>query len=71
MIVPSPGGSQKRCMKRAQNWPLLNEPGTVFRYANNDTLAAVQAIEETFEANPPFCEELMEATVDHFEVVYN
>jgi phosphorylated CTD-interacting factor 1 len=22
----------------------------------------------SFEANPPFCEELMEAMVDHFEV---
>lgn len=23
----------------------------------------------SFEANPPFCEELMEAMVDHFEVI--
>ncbi|WP_340589251.1 serine hydrolase [Erythrobacter alti] len=37
----------------AVDWPLINEPGTVFRYANNDTLAAVQAIEHTFEAHPP------------------
>ncbi|MFU7529600.1 serine hydrolase domain-containing protein [Qipengyuania sp. ASV99] len=39
--------------ERAQDWPLLHMPGTVFRYANNDTLAAVQAIEATFEAHPP------------------
>ncbi|MEP3051422.1 MAG: serine hydrolase domain-containing protein [Erythrobacter sp.] len=39
--------------ERAQNWPLINEPGTVFRYANNDTLAAVQAIEMTFLDHPP------------------
>ena len=39
--------------ERAQNWPLLHEPGTVYRYANNDTLAAVQAIEATFDAHSP------------------
>ncbi|WP_379550982.1 serine hydrolase domain-containing protein [Qipengyuania sp. DGS5-3] len=39
--------------ERAENWPLLHTPGTVYRYANNDTLAAVQAIEHTFEENPP------------------
>ena len=39
--------------ERAQNWPLLYLPGTVYRYANNDTLAAVQAIEGSFDANPP------------------
>ena len=39
--------------ERAQNWPLIRTPGTVYRYANNDTLAAVQAIEDTFEAHPP------------------
>ncbi|MGB3711924.1 MAG: serine hydrolase [Erythrobacter sp.] len=33
--------------ERAQNWPLLHEPGTVYRYANNDTLAAVQALSPT------------------------
>jgi len=37
----------------AVDWPLIHEPGTVYRYANNDTLAAVQAIEHTFEAHPP------------------
>lgn len=39
--------------ERAQNWPLVYAPGTIYRYANNDTLAAVKAIEETFEAHPP------------------
>lgn len=39
--------------ERAQNWPLIHKPGTVYRYANNDTLAAVQAIEATFAAHPP------------------
>ncbi len=39
--------------ERAANWPLVHAPGTVFRYANNDTLMAVQAIECSFEANPP------------------
>lgn len=39
--------------ERAQNWPLLNAPGTVYRYANNDTLAAVMAIEETLVDHPP------------------
>ncbi|WP_234421189.1 serine hydrolase domain-containing protein [Erythrobacter sp. EC-HK427] len=37
----------------ALDWPLVNEPGTVFRYANNDTLAAIQAIEHTFDDHPP------------------
>ena len=34
-------------------WPLLDRPGTVYRYANNDTLAAVRAIEPTFADHPP------------------
>ena len=29
----------------ATNWPLINPPGKVFRYANNDTLMAVKAVE--------------------------
>ncbi|MEX0342872.1 MAG: serine hydrolase domain-containing protein [Erythrobacter sp.] len=37
----------------ALDWPLVNEPGSVYRYANNDTLAAVQAISEGFEETPP------------------
>ncbi len=39
--------------ERAQTWPLIAEPGSIYRYANNDTLAAIKAIERTFEANPP------------------
>ncbi len=39
--------------ERAQNWPVIHAPGTVYRYANNDTLAAVQAIEGTFEEVSP------------------
>jgi len=35
------------------DWPLVYEPGTVYRYANNDTLAAVQAIAGTFNDHPP------------------
>jgi CubicO group peptidase (beta-lactamase class C family) len=35
--------------ERASNWPLVHEPGTVFRYANNDTLIAVQAIRAWME----------------------
>ena len=37
----------------AVDWPLVNAPGSVFRYANNDTLAAVQAIEPSFTDYPP------------------
>lgn len=37
----------------AAHWPLLHKPGTVFRYANNDTLMAVKAIEDTFDDHPP------------------
>ncbi len=37
----------------AVDWPLLNAPGSTFRYANNDTLAAVQAIEHTLTTHPP------------------
>ncbi len=35
------------------HWPMLHPPGTVFRYANNDTLAAVAAISHTFNEHPP------------------
>ncbi len=35
------------------HWPLIHAPGTVYRYANNDTLAATQAIKHTFTDNPP------------------
>ena len=37
----------------ALDWPLIHQPGAVFRYANNDTLAAVQAIKGTFKSHPP------------------
>ena len=39
--------------ERAAVWPLIHAPGTVYRYANNDTLMAVKAIEDTFEQHPP------------------
>ena len=39
--------------ERAANWPLVSEPGTVFRYANNDTLMAIAAISVTFDEHPP------------------
>ncbi|WP_394727445.1 serine hydrolase domain-containing protein [Altererythrobacter sp. GH1-8] len=35
------------------HWPLIHAPGTVYRYANNDTLAATQAIRDTFKDHPP------------------
>lgn len=45
------GGSTVR--ETALHWPLVHRPGTVFRYANNDTLAATEAIAVTFDAHPP------------------
>ena len=39
--------------ERAANWPLVHQPGTHYRYANNDTLMAVQAIECFLEKSPP------------------
>ncbi len=39
--------------ERAANWPLIAPPGSSYRYANNDTLLAVKAIEGTFAAHPP------------------
>ena len=50
----------------ALHWPLVYTPGTVFRYANNDTLAAIMAIDKSFEVHPPaelFAELGMNATV--------
>lgn len=32
--------------ERAVNWPMIAKPGTQFRYANNDTLMAVKAIDK-------------------------
>ncbi len=40
-------------LETALDWPLVYKPGTVFRYANNDTLAAVQAVASTFKKDPP------------------
>ena len=37
----------------ALDWPLIAAPGSTFRYANNDTLAAVASIKATFAAHPP------------------
>lgn len=37
----------------ALDWPLLAAPGSSYRYANNDTLAAVAAIKPSFAAHPP------------------
>jgi len=37
----------------ALDWPLIAMPGSTYRYANNDTLAAVAAIKPTFAAHPP------------------
>ena len=45
------GGSTVR--ETALHWPVVHRPGTVFRYANNDTLAAVAAISHTFADHPP------------------
>ena len=39
--------------ERAANWPLIAAPGSTYRYANNDTLMAIAAIEPTFEQHPP------------------
>lgn len=39
--------------ERAGAWPLVHPPGTVYRYANNDTLMAIEAIADTFERHPP------------------
>jgi CubicO group peptidase (beta-lactamase class C family) len=37
----------------AINWPVIHKPGTVFRYANNDTLLAIKAIESWLTYYPP------------------
>ena len=36
----------------ASGWPLVHEPGSQFRYANNDTLMAFDAFREALEDNP-------------------
>jgi CubicO group peptidase (beta-lactamase class C family) len=37
----------------ALDWPLIAAPGSTYRYANNDTLAAIAAIKPTFAAHRP------------------
>lgn len=37
----------------AVNWPVLHAPGTVFRYANNDTLLALKGIAQWLSFYPP------------------
>lgn len=37
----------------ALDWPLIHPPGSVYRYANNDTLAAIKAVEDALEEHPP------------------
>jgi CubicO group peptidase (beta-lactamase class C family) len=39
--------------EQAPGWPLIAQPGSTFRYANNDTLLATLAIAPTFAAHPP------------------
>ena len=31
--------------EKMTNWPMIHQPGTVYRYANNDTLLAMKAVE--------------------------
>ncbi|MBD2841446.1 serine hydrolase domain-containing protein [Erythrobacter rubeus] len=38
--------------ERARSWPVIHPPGTVFRYANNDTLMAVRALDGIAAASP-------------------
>ncbi|ABC63702.1 serine hydrolase domain-containing protein [Erythrobacter litoralis] len=37
----------------AAHWPLLHPAGTVYRYANNDTLMAVAMIDHVLDQSPP------------------
>ncbi len=37
----------------ATDWPLIHPPGTVYRYANNDTLMAVKAVSDRHEDFDP------------------
>lgn len=39
--------------ERAPHWPLLYAPGSTYRYANNDTLMAIRAIEPYLAENSP------------------
>lgn len=52
--------------ERAGSWPVIHRPGTVYRYANNDTLMAIKAVQPTFVDHPPvefFAKLGMHATV--------
>jgi len=52
--------------ERALNWPLVHQPGSVFRYANNDTLMAVKGLynhEEPMHPGQFFADHLMHDTV--------
>lgn len=37
----------------ATHWPLVHVPGSSWRYANNDTLVAIRAIQDSFVISPP------------------
>ncbi|WP_439473140.1 serine hydrolase domain-containing protein [Brevundimonas sp.] len=39
--------------EQVTNWPLIARPGSRFRYANNDILLAMLAMDRTFYAHPP------------------
>ncbi|WP_296716016.1 serine hydrolase [Erythrobacter sp.] len=55
----------------ATGWPVLHAPGTVFRYANNDTLMAVKAIGQWLNFYPPhefFAKLGMEHTVAETDI---
>nr|WP_298928795.1 serine hydrolase [uncultured Erythrobacter sp.] len=39
--------------ERAANWPMIHAPGTVYRYANNDTLIAIKAVDSHLRYYPP------------------
>lgn len=39
--------------ERARYWPFIHKPGTVFRYANNDTLMAIFAISDSLVSTTP------------------
>lgn len=55
----------------AMNWPVIHKPGTVFRYANNDTLLAIKAIGQWLTFYPPhefFAKVGMEETVAETDI---
>ena len=50
-----------------KKWPIVRHNYLIIDYIFRPILK-FHPISGSFEANPPFCEELMEAMVDHFEV---